>query len=97
VAAAGHVEWRLPVGGFGIPAGRYGRLPASLTLAPYVAAGWASRSLAATPWLPTPEPRITVGVGLELLGLVRVEAGFGTQSRRAHVTFDVSRDFWDIL
>jgi len=27
----------------------------------------------------------------------RLEAGYGVQSRNLHVTFDVTRDFWDIL
>ena len=40
---------------------------------------------------------MTVGLGAEWLGVFRLEAGYGVQSRNLHVTFDVTRDFWDIL
>jgi hypothetical protein len=73
------------------------RTPAHITLAPYVAAGWADRSVVGTPWLATPEVRVTTGVGVEWLGVFRVEAGYGVQSRRMHVAFDVTRDFWSVL
>ena len=73
------------------------RTPGTITLAPYAAAGWVSEPVALTPWLPTPTTRVTLGLGAEWLGLIRVEAGYGAQSRRLHVAFDVTRDFWDIL
>jgi hypothetical protein len=40
---------------------------------------------------------MSAGVGIEWLGVFRVEAGYGVQSRRASVTFDVTRDFWSVL
>lgn len=91
-----HVEWRVsapfPSMSFGLA-----RTPASITLAPYVAAGWAERPVAATPWHATPGVRVTTGVAVEWLGVFRIEAGYGLQSRRAHVAFDVTRDFWSVL
>lgn len=92
----GHVEWRVPVG---IAALRVGgaRVPTTLTLAPFAAAGWSDRPVAGTPWAATPETRVTVGAALEWLGLFRLEAGYGVQSRRARLAFDVTRDFWGIL
>jgi hypothetical protein len=40
---------------------------------------------------------VTLGVGVEWLGVFRLDAGYGVQSRRVRVAFDVTRDFWDIL
>jgi hypothetical protein len=68
-----------------------------MTLAPYVAAGWADRPVATTPWGATSGVRVTAGLGLEWLGVFRFEAGYGVQSRRTHLAFDVTRDFWRIL
>jgi hypothetical protein len=91
-----HLEWRVPTPFPGLSFG-VARTPSSITLAPYVAAGWAERPVTGTPWRATPGVRVTVGLGLEWLGVFRVEAGYGVQSRRAHVAFDVTRDFWSVL
>ncbi|HTI06758.1 MAG TPA: hypothetical protein VL549_15755 [Gemmatimonadales bacterium] len=93
-----HVEWRTPVPFFSVHAGP-ARTPGSVILAPYVAAGWSGDSIPLTPWRATPQgaTRVTVGLGAEWLGVFRVEAGYGAQSGRLHVAFDVTRDFWDIL
>jgi hypothetical protein len=53
--------------------------------------------VAVTPWRPTGLVRVTAGLGLEWLGVIRLEAGYGVQSHRAHFAFDVTRDFWRIL
>jgi hypothetical protein len=76
-----------------------GRTPGTITLAPYVAAGWTDGQIDAipTPWSITPGTRVTLGLGAEWLGVFRVEAGYGIQSQNAHIAFDVTRDFWDIL
>ena len=95
-AALVHVEWRVPVPFFSVGVGP-ARTPGTLTLAPYVATGWAAEPFTFTPWLATPGTRVTVGLGAEWLGVFRLEAGYGVQSRNLHVTFDVTRDFWDIL
>jgi len=73
------------------------RTPGTIILAPYAAVGWADAPIASTPWRATPGSRLTLGLGAEWLGLLRVEAGYGMQSKRIHVAFDVTRDFWDIL
>ncbi|MGH7699925.1 MAG: hypothetical protein ACREMJ_05345, partial [Gemmatimonadales bacterium] len=96
-AAVIHAEWRVPVRGLAIGIGPYAELPAAITLAPYIAAGWADRPVLGTPWTATPGTRVTVGLGVECLGLLRVEAGLGLQSRRTRFAVDVARDFWDIL
>ena len=95
-AALVHVEWRVPVPFFSVGVGP-ARTPGTLTLAPYVATGWAAEPFTSTPWVATPGARVTLGLAAEWLGMFRLEAGYGVQSRNIHVTFDVTRDFWDIL
>jgi hypothetical protein len=95
-AALIHVEYRAAVPFFRLIAGP-ARTPGSITLAPYIAMGWADKPIAATPWRTTPGTRTTLGLGAEWLGLFRIEAGYGVQSRHVRVAFDVTRDFWDIL
>jgi hypothetical protein len=97
VAALLHVEWRVLAPFPSVALGPAARTPATMTLAPYVAAGWADRPLAATPWRATGNTRVTAGVALEWLGVFRFEAGYGWQSRHTHFAFDVTRDFWRVL
>jgi len=91
-----HVEWRTPVPFIRLSAGP-ARTPGTITLAPYAAWGWTADPIAFTPWQATPGTRVTLGLGAEWLGLLRLEAGYGVQTRQIHVAFDVTRDFWDIL
>jgi hypothetical protein len=96
VSALAHLEWRVPVP---FPSVSFGsaRIPARIVLAPFVAGGWTDHSVAGTPWLATPAVRLTAGIGIEWLGVFRVEAGYGIQSRRVHAAFDVTRDLWSVL
>ena len=96
-AALTHLEWRVPAPFPSLPLGTYARMPGTITLAPYVAAGWTDQPVTGTPWRATPGVRVTAGLAFEWLGVFRIEAGYGVQSRRAHVAFDVTRDFWSIL
>ena len=95
--ALAHLEWRVPVPFVSLRLGPYTRTPRQLTVAPYVAAGWADRPVPGTPWVATPGTRVTLGLGLEWLGVFRFEAGVGAESRRVGFTLDVTRDFWGIL
>jgi hypothetical protein len=95
-AALVHLEWRTPVPFVRMSAGP-ARTPGTITLAPYVAAGWAAEPIAFTSWQATPGTRVTLGLGAEWLGLLRLEAGYGLQTHDFHLAFDVARDFWDIL
>ena len=95
-AALVHVEWRVPVPFFSVGVGP-ARTPGTITLAPYVATGWAAEPFTPTPWQATPGTRATLGLAAEWLGMFRLEAGYGVQSGHLHATFDVTRDFWDIL
>jgi hypothetical protein len=91
-----HVEWRTPVPFVRFRAGP-ARTPSTITLAPYVAVGSAGGQMLSVAWRPTPTPRVTLGLGAEWLGVFRLEAGYGVETRRVHIAFDVARDFWDIL
>ncbi|HEV8264554.1 MAG TPA: hypothetical protein VGQ06_06360 [Gemmatimonadales bacterium] len=92
-----HLEWRAPVPFVRMAAGPYARTPGTITLAPYAAAGWSDRPVPGLPWRATPGARVTLGLGVEWLGVFRLEAGYGVQSRAGRVAFDVTRDFWGIL
>jgi hypothetical protein len=91
------VEWRVPVPFISISAGPYARTPGHIILAPYAAAGWTARPIAGTPWRATPGTRVTLGLALEWLGLLRVEGGYGAESRKVHLALDVTHDFWGLL
>ncbi|HEU5260115.1 MAG TPA: hypothetical protein VFU41_01700 [Gemmatimonadales bacterium] len=95
--ALAHVEWRVPVPFVSLGVGPHARTPRQLTVAPYLAAGWAARPVRDTPWAAPRGARVTLGLALEWLGMFRVEAGVGTQSRRGGFAFDVTRDLWGIL
>jgi hypothetical protein len=95
-AALLHIEWRTPVPFISLRAGP-ARTPGTITFAPYAAAGWTAEPVSFTPWRATPGTRVTLGIGAEWLGVLRLEAGYGLQTRQLHVAFDVTRDFWDIL
>lgn len=95
--ALGHLEWRLPVAVPEVPIGAYAST-GRLTLAPFVAAGWAEGVLDGVPWEPTGAVRPVTGLALEwLMGIVRVEAGVALRTGKAGVTLDVSRAWWGIL
>ena len=96
-AATVHVEWRLPTTLPALPLGPVARSPGGITVAPFAAAGWAGGPVAGVPWQPVAGTRVTLGLGVEWLGLVRFDVGYGVQSRRLRFAFDVTRDFWDVL
>jgi hypothetical protein len=92
-----HCEWRVSVRGAGLGVGSFARIPTSVTIAPFVAAGWTDAPVPGTPWVVTGDPRVTAGMAFEWLGLIRLEVGYGTQTKEARVSFDLARDFWPIL
>src|SRR2546422_7382747 len=59
-----HVEWRVPLPFGSIALGSWARSPNRVTVAPYVATGWADRPVAGTPWAATPGARTTLGLAL---------------------------------
>jgi len=98
------LEWRLPVPFVALPLGRFGKVPASATLAPYaqiVAIGGAP-ILASRDGLPissaTPGGYASVGLGLlTFFDLVRFDVSRGLRHGRWLFSFDVNPEFWSVL
>ena len=90
-----HLEVRRPARSVAIPLGRWGRVPPSLTLAPYVGAvGIRGRDGS-----DAREGVFTyVGIGaISLFELLRFDVARGLRDGRWRFSVDLSRDFWSIL
>jgi len=91
-------EWQQRVGIPELRLGSFAGTGPTATLAPNVAVGWAGGRIPGFVAAPSAGPQVSLGLGLACLhGLLRVDAGYGVQSRRVAVAVDVSRDFWEIL
>ena len=79
-----------------IPLGRFGRTPATVTLAPFATAVWIDRAAPFKParqgWYPA------VGLGaLTVFDVVRFDIARGLRQGRWTFSVDVGRDFWSVL
>ncbi|HZN97223.1 MAG TPA: hypothetical protein VFB61_05790, partial [Gemmatimonadales bacterium] len=96
--ALGHLEWRFDLPAPAISLGTFASTGRVVTLAPFVAAGYASRPYSSLPWDTSDGVRPVAGVALELfMRLIRVEAGIGLRDGKAGLTVDISRDWWGLL
>jgi hypothetical protein len=96
--ALGRAEWRLEVPVPAIPLGSFASTGRTMTVAPFVAAGWASRPLAGLPWNGSDGVRPVAGLAVEwLMRLIRVEAGVGLRDGEFGVTVDLHPEWWGIL
>ena len=94
----GQVEWRFEVPVPAIPLGSFASTGRRATVAPFLAAGYAGRSLPGLPWVVSDGIRPVAGVALELfMRLLRVEAGIGLRDGDFGVTLDINRDWWGLL
>ncbi|MEP6905193.1 MAG: hypothetical protein ABI875_03870, partial [Gemmatimonadales bacterium] len=103
------VELRTPAPFPSFKLGRYGRTPASITLAPYVNAIWIGdrtsvRPVIAKAPLATLSPSLrsgwfpSVGIGaLSIFDLIRFDVARGLRDGRWSFSVDVGREFWGIL
>jgi hypothetical protein len=98
------LEWRMPVPFLPIPLGRFGRVPASATLAPYgevVAVGGAPLTVyrggqpSRTP-VSGGYPALGVGL-LTFFDLLRFDVSRGLRSGRWLFSVDVNPEFWSVL
>ncbi len=95
--ASQRVEWRFPVAFPSLSLGRYGRSPASITLAPYAHAVYVQRTEALGRerggWYPA------LGAGaIGFFDLVRLDVARGTgRGGRWLFSVDAAREFWRIL
>lgn len=93
---AQRVELQLPVRFVSIPLGRYGRSPASATLAPFVHGAYVGRAASFTERRDGVYP--SAGLGLELFfNLIRFDVARGLRHGRWTFSVDVARSFWGIL
>ena len=97
-AALAHVEWRVDVPAPAIPLGSFASTGRTLTVAPFVAAGYTDRTPAALPGTESDGIRPVAGVAVEwFMRLLRLEVGMGLRDGRIGVTLDLSRDWWGVL
>lgn len=97
-AVLGHLEWRFDAPFPAIPLGSFANTGRTVTLAPFVAAGWADRALSDQPWRATEGIRPVAGVALEwFMRLVRIELGVGLRGGDVGLSVDVNRAWWGIL
>jgi hypothetical protein len=97
-AALAHVEWRFEVPFPAISMGSFASTGRHLTVAPFLAAGWAERPVQGLPWEGTDGIRPVAGIAFEwLMRLIRLEAGVGLRDGRVGVSIDVNRDWWGVL
>ncbi len=90
------VEWRTPAPFFSFPLGRYGRVPGTLTLAPFATVVWIDRSPAFKQsrqgWYPS------LGIGaLTIFDVLRFDVARGLRGGRWTFSVDVGREFWSVL
>jgi hemolysin activation/secretion protein len=98
------VEWRMPIPFFSVALGRFGKIPASATFAPYadvVALAGAPVSLfrSGRPIMTsTTGAYPSLGAGLlTFFDLVRFDVSRGLRSGRWLFSFDVNPEFWSVL
>jgi hypothetical protein len=97
-AAWASLDFRLPMGVPQVPLGSYAGTGRTMTLVPFVAAGWTGGAAGPVLGSATRGVRPAVGLGIEWLhDLIRLDIGYGLRTGRFGAAIDVSRDFWDIL
>ncbi len=91
------IEWQHAVPGPSMPLGRYGRVPAQITLAPYAVLAWTdARTTSARLVSRGFHPALGLG-GIGFFNLLRVDVARGLRDGRWMFSVDVAREFWRIL
>jgi hypothetical protein len=97
-AVLGHAEWRVEVPVPAISLGSFATTGRTMTVAPFVAAGYTDRPLDGLPGRDSDGVRPVLGVAFEwFMRLIRVEIGTGLRDGRLGVTVDVSREWWGVM
>jgi hypothetical protein len=98
------LEWRGPIPFLSVPLGRFGKIPATATLAPYaqiVAIGGPATTFirgGVPNESAVPGGYASVGVGLlTFFDLVRFDVARGLRNGRWFFSFDVNPEFWGVL
>ena len=96
--ALARLEWRFDLPAPAIALGSYASTGHAMTLAPFIAAGWAGRPQPGMPWTATGGIRPVAGLAAEFfMRIIRVEAGVALRGGGAGITVDINRDWWGIL
>jgi hypothetical protein len=96
--ALAQVEWRFEAPVPALPLGSFASTGRRMVVAPFLAAGVASRPIAGLPWGSSDGIRPVAGLALEwFMRLIRIEAGIGLRDGGFGVTVDVNRDWWGLL
>jgi hypothetical protein len=94
----GHLEWRFDVPAPAVSLGSFASTGRRVTIAPFVAAGYAGNPLTNLPWTRSGGVRPVAGLAVELfMRLLRVEGGIGLRDGGFGITVDVNRDWWRLL
>jgi hypothetical protein len=104
LGSATRLEVQVPIPFFGIPLGRFGRIPGQAHLAPYASNALVGGTVTCAP-LPTVRcPTLTnggypsVGIGLlTIFDVLRFDVARGLRTGGWMFNLDVSRDFWSVL
>lgn len=97
-AGLAHLEWRFDVPVPAVSLGSFASTGRRLTVAPFIAAGYAGRPLPQLPWGRSAGVRPVAGVALEwFMRLIRLEAGVGLRDGHLGLTVDINRDWWGLL
>ena len=96
--ALARLEWRFEVPAPAIPLGSFASTGRTMTLAPFMAAGWTGGQVAGMPWSPSDGIRPVAGVALDLfMRIIRLEAGVALRTGDVGFTVDINRDWWGVL
>jgi hypothetical protein len=96
--ALAQMEWRFDVPVPALSLGSFASTGRRMTVAPFLAVGYAGHPLPDLPWGRTAGVRPVAGVALEwFMRLIRIEAGVGLRDGHVGVTVDVNRDWWGLL
>ncbi len=96
--ALARLEWRFQVPAPAIPLGSFASTGRSITLAPFVAAGWTGGSEAGVPWRASDGIRPVAGLAVDVfMRLLRVEGGIALRTGNLGLTVDINRDWWGVL
>ena len=90
------IEYRFLAPFVGIPLGRFGRAPGTITLAPFATAVWIDRSTAFKALRQGWYPSVGLGV-LTVFDVLRLDVARGLRVGRWTFSVDVGRDFWSVL
>ncbi|MEX2180743.1 MAG: hypothetical protein WD771_01750 [Gemmatimonadaceae bacterium] len=92
-AVSQRVEWQSRIPFISLDLGRFGRVPSSLVVAPYVHGVWLDRPLRGSPgWHPA-AGIATIGI----FDLLRFDVSRGLRDGRWLFSVDVAREFWPVL